>query len=368
LFWNTTPGGIYKLPVTPSFTRTLIPVPVDGVTEPLTQAGAIAWFQGAFTQYRSHPDILGGRWAVYHPDPTVCATLALIVQRSGFKATVVSANQPMIPTDGVVVGTWAIVTGVNFQPPITALFDLGHIRMFRPSFPDLDATHIGAARHFVDGPQISSLAWSSPESAEQVAGRCGRVMAGTVFHHPLSGTGVMPGYQADVLVHLATDLPELGTQTGVRIALVRDTVYAPFSVFNWIHRVRTGGLTELEVVHASCALLLAPMVNGVSHAVTQMIHWRHADTMFQQAFQRLLSEPFAVARGAVWPPIVDVNLGNFVSSVGVATSIGTRTRIWRGRPPMHIGHIITATGLYPSVSPDPYCPNRQVGCAVCSAL
>nr|WAY16634.1 polyprotein [Rhizoctonia solani hypovirus 9] len=309
----------------------------------------IAWFAEFLSAHRAHPSINGGRFAVYHPDVRTCATLARVLYASGFQASITSANTPHIRDEGAVVGTWAIVTGVNFQPPIDAIVDCGVVARPSAAYNDLDGLDRHAGTDFVDRPNVLRLVASDPDSAEQVGGRTARVKDGVVWRSPLSGTGTPPPYVADVLVHLSHDSQALRDLTGVYPAIIRSTTGAA-SLLSWMDVAPHTTIPMDDLVIAMVTLLLACSVNGVHTAVRYMQDPLNAPLEAQATIRRLLLDPGVALAGLAWPPRTVFNLRDYVRQVGFATYIGSRKRIWYGRPLVHYKKTIAPCGIYSSMA------------------
>lgn len=350
-FWDSVAGVTRSLTVASPGYRTCSTFMGSGQFTVRDRHTHVDWFVEALAANRGRPEIMSGRWAVYHPSLEVCTLIARMINASGFEASVTSAGQPHIRSTGVVVGTWSIVTGVNFDPPITAIFDCGFVLRPRPAFVDLDRGSPFVGDNFVHSPTILELAPSSPSDAEQVAGRTGRVQAGLVIASPFAGTGNLPPYRAQVLTHLEWDSVELQRSTGVHIGLVPSSEDGT-SVFRWLHSNPVSPLSREERMYAKICLLMASEINGVRNAVMAMQGWHTAGLHEVSLFRRLAMAPEAIAAGVVWPPLVSHSLHDHVRTVGAATSINGRTRIWWGRPLVHYRQTIGVAGYYASVSPD----------------
>lgn len=211
--WHRAPGSTYELLLPLPQLRTTVRVRTDAVINPSRPQTAVAWLQEFLTLYGDQPEFRNrqeARFAVYHPTMAGVADLALCLTRSGFRTSTTSAAQPGIDTIGAVVGTWAIVTGVNFVPPIDAMVDLGLEVRVRAKWLD-DADLGGGHNLYRNGPTVNEVVPSSPSTAAQVAARTGRVARGIAYQSHLAGTGVERDPYPDIALLLSAALDNTGS-------------------------------------------------------------------------------------------------------------------------------------------------------------
>jgi hypothetical protein len=344
LFWSLAGGQEYVLAPRPGRARDIVVHDLEGRMDPAQARHAVEWVTSVLAKYRSRPEFSdhdGGRFAVYHPSLAICSTIRRTLEASGFEAHLVHSGSPAIPTTGVVVGTFSIVTGVNFHPPMRAMLDVGVAATVEPSYTRVDGHFGGAQNHFMDAALQHRLRWSTDAVRDQVAARVGREIDGVVYRPSESGTGVSVQWPVPSILALlefgddpCTDQYTVGDVYNYRSQLVVNPHVQTNSIdrFLW----STGDTPELRVhrpmLHVT--FWLATELGSLQRAMDAMRLYStnpvRLDPRLLQVIERLIAT--VVHRGDFSRQVIPLNYRALMLRVGTFFAPDGVGQICAGRP------------------------------------